>query len=66
MSAIEIKTLVGTALIDREFCEALLDRNRRPSLAEYDLTDEEREAILQIKADSVQEFALRLHEWLIA
>jgi len=64
MSITELKTLIGAALIDPEFCETLLSKKRNTSLAGFDLTHEEREAVLSIKADSIQEFAVRLYEWL--
>jgi hypothetical protein len=64
MSITELKTLIGAALIDPEFCETLLSENRHASLAEFNLTSEEQETVLNIKADSIQEFAVRLYEWL--
>ena len=64
MSMTELKTLIGTALIDREFCKALLSEDRHISLTEFNLTNEEREIALNIKAESIQEFAIRLYEWL--
>ncbi len=66
MSSRTLQTLVGTALIDHEFCEELLDGRHPAILAKFDLTDEEREVILAIKADSIQEFTVKLYEWLIA
>ena len=66
MSNTELKALIGTALIDHEFCKTLLGENRHTSLAEFDLANEEREVILSIKADSIQEFVTRLYEWLTA
>ena len=66
MSATELKTIIGTVLIDRKFCEALLNEKRHVSLMEFDLTDEEQEVILNIEADSIQESAVRLYDWLTA
>lgn len=62
MSEEELCILVGTALTDSEFRDKLLKGDRHHLLAEYDLTDEEREAILAIEAESIQEFAARLCE----
>jgi len=39
-------------LIDREFCEELLNGRRAALLAEFDMTNEERRAVLSIKIDS--------------
>ena len=64
MSSTAIQALIGTALLDREFCKELLNGKRSALLAEFDLTDEEREIVLGIETDSIQEFAERLYEWL--
>lgn len=53
MSAIALQALVGATLVDRKFCEELLNGKRLALLAEFDLADEEREAILSIKANSI-------------
>jgi len=66
MSRIALHTLVGTALIDHRFCHGLLNGRRHSLLAEFDLTDEEREVVLGVEAGSVQEFAVQLCEWLKA
>ena len=64
MSQMALQTLVGTALIDPEFCNDLLNGRRHTLLTKFDLTDEEREVVLVIEAESIQEFAARLDEWL--
>ena len=64
MSQMALQTLVGTALTDREFCNDLLNGRRHTLLTKFDLTDEEREVVLVIEAESIQEFAARLDEWL--
>lgn len=66
MSNTELRALIGTALLDHEFCKTLLSENRHTSLVEFDLTNKEREIISSIKADSIQEFVIRLYEWLTA
>ncbi len=66
MSAIALQTLIGTALVDREFCEELLNGKRPILLADFDVTDEEQEIVLIIKAGSIREFAIGLYEWLTA
>lgn len=64
MTSIALQTLIGTALIDREFCKELTNKKRPASLAKFDLTDEERQVSLAIGANSIQEFAVKLHEQL--
>jgi hypothetical protein len=66
MSNMALQILVGTALTDGRFCEGLLNGSRHILLTDFDLTDEERQAILGISAASIQEFAARLSEWLEA
>jgi len=61
-----LHALVGTALTDPQFCNDLLNGRRHTVLAKFDLTDEEREVVLVIKAKSIQEFAVHLCEWLEA
>lgn len=62
MSETALCMLVGTALTDSEFRDKLLRGERHSLLAEFDLTDEERKAILAIEAESVREFAAQLCE----
>jgi hypothetical protein len=66
MSQMTLHTLVGTALTDPRFCHDLLNGRRHTLLADFDLTDEEREAVMVIEAKSIQDFAAHLHEWLRA
>ena len=66
MSQIALQTLVGTAVTDPRFCHDLLNGRRRTLLAEFDLTDEEREVVLGVEAGSIQVFAAQLGEWLEA
>jgi len=64
MSIAALQALIGTALIDRKFCEELLDGKRPALLAEFDLSDEERKVALAVETDSIQKFAVGLYEWL--
>ena len=66
MSQMAFQALVGTALVDPEFGEELLNGKRPGLLAQFDLTDDEREAILSVEAGSIQQFAVGLYEWLTA
>jgi hypothetical protein len=66
MSQMALQILVGTALIDPRFCHGLLNGRRHSLLAEFDLTEEEREVVLGVEAGSIQEFAMQLCEWLKA
>ena len=66
MSQMALQILVGTALTDPRFCHDLLNGRRHTLLSEFDLTDEEREAVMVVEAESIQEFAVQLCEWLKA
>jgi len=66
MPQMALQILVGTALTDPRFCHDLLNGRRRSLLAEFDLTAEEREVVLGVEAESIQEFAVQLCEWLKA
>lgn len=65
-SAVAVKTLIGTLLIDHEFCQRLLRERSCDLLAGFDLTDEERRSVLATEADSVEEFVFELYERLTA
>ena len=64
MSQAALQILVGTALTDSQFCAGLLDGKRHTLLLAFEFTDEERRFIQAVQADSLQEFAARLDEWL--
>jgi len=66
MSKVALQALIGTALVDQEFCTDLLNGKRPLVLVEFDLTAAEREAALATEADSFKEFAVRLCDWLAA
>jgi hypothetical protein len=64
MSQVTLKRLIGTALVDREFCDGLMNGKRRTLLAGFNLTAEEHAVIASSKAESVQELASSVHDWL--
>jgi len=61
-----IQSLIGSAIIDREFCRRLLDPSTRDeALALFDLAPAEREFIRSIPhTETLAEFATVLDEWL--
>ena len=66
MAHMALQILVGTALTDPRFCHDLLNGRRHTLLAEFDLTEEERKAVLGVEAESIKDFAAQLCEWLKA
>jgi hypothetical protein len=63
MSSHSIHEVIGTAIIDREFCRTLLNGERETLLATFDLSPEERTMLLDIQADSLQSFARQVYDW---
>ncbi len=59
------QAIVGTALTDTTFRKDLLNGSRRRVLQSFDLTHEEIEAIMAIRASSLDEFASALHSLLL-
>jgi len=53
--------LIGRALTDRRFREALL-RSPREAIGEYPFTPQERELIASVRASSLEEFSRQLDE----
>ncbi|MFQ6058071.1 MAG: Os1348 family NHLP clan protein [Anaerolineae bacterium] len=64
MSQEALQHIIGMAIIDTEFRRLLL-HHREQAIADLDLTAEEREAILAIQADSLEELSQRLHAWIV-
>lgn len=65
MSQEALQAIVGTAIIDREFCDTLLNGSRKKAVANFDLTGEELMAVMAIEADSLEQFADQLHRWIL-
>ena len=61
-----LQTLLGTAMIDGQFCEHLLNGRRQELLPKFKLTEEEHCFVLGIKVDSLQGFAAAVDQWLSA
>lgn len=61
-----LQTILGTAMIDGQFCERLLNGGRQELLPRFQLTDEEHRFLLGIQADSLQGFAAAVDQWLNA
>jgi hypothetical protein len=64
MSQLTLKRLVGLALLDREFCEGLMNGQRPVLLAGFELTEEEREVVTSLECSSMREFVGSLCAWI--
>ncbi len=65
MSAQSIQAIIGMALTDTTFREALLNGSRRRVIQSFPLSGEEVEAIMAIRSDSLEQFAGELHKFLL-
>jgi hypothetical protein len=55
--------ILGTAVIDGDFRSQLL-RTPASVLPRFDLTREERRALSAIRADTIEQFAEQLYQWM--
>ncbi|MCL4396532.1 MAG: Os1348 family NHLP clan protein [Chloroflexi bacterium] len=60
-----LQSVVGTAVIDSNFRNALLNDSRRDAIGPFDLTEEETAALMQIRADTLEQFADQVHRWIM-
>lgn len=65
MHAQSFQAVVGTALTDTTFRKDLLNGSRRRVLQSFDLSGDEVEAIMAIRANSLDEFAGAMHSLLM-
>ncbi len=59
-----LQAVVGTAVIDTTFRKALLNGSRRQVIRSFDLTREEIDVVMAIRANSLQQFAVQLDQWM--
>jgi len=60
----ELEEVVGQAIIDREFRAGLLNGKRAGLLSRFNLSAEEHQVIMSIRADSLEAFAGQLYTWI--
>ncbi len=59
-----LQAVVGTAVIDTGFRRALLNGQRRQVVQSFNLTNEELDAVMAIRAKSLEQFAGQLDLWI--
>ncbi len=59
-----LQAVIGTAVIDSNFCKNLLNGPRHRAIAGFNLTREEQDAVMGIRADSLEQFAGQLDRWI--
>jgi hypothetical protein len=62
----ELEEVVGTAIIDRDFRAGLLNGRRARLLSQFNLSPEEHQVLMGIRADSLESFARQLYGWIEA
>ena len=65
MSYEAIQAIVGTAILDKQFLHDLLNSRRELVIARFDLTPEEQRAVTAICAETLEQFAYQLDDWII-
>lgn len=60
-----LQAVVATAVIDSEFQRALLNGSRRRVVSDFGLTSEEMNAIMSIRAATLEQFAGQLDQWIM-
>ena len=66
MAYAALEEMVGHAIIDRSFRADLLTDRRDRVLSQFDLTPEEQQALMSIRAESLESFAGQLFGWMEA
>jgi hypothetical protein len=64
MSHLALRRLIGAALVDRDLSHGLMNGKRSALMAEFDLTDQERQVVGALESESVWELASTVHVWL--
>lgn len=62
MSEQALNQMVGRALVDRDFCHRLLSNPAGASIS-FDLSPDERQALCDIRANSLKQLAKELCRW---
>jgi hypothetical protein len=58
-----LEDVVGSAIIDRDFRVGLLNGKRARLLSQFDLSPEEHQVLMDIRAESLESFARQLYGW---
>jgi hypothetical protein len=64
MSRLHVNAIVTRALLDDDFRAGLLNGQRRARLAAFDLSEQERNAILAIETHDLNQFIGQVDRWL--
>ena len=59
-----LQAVIGTVVVDSLFRKALLNGSRHRVIQSFNLTTEETNAVMAIRADSLEQFAGQLDQWI--
>jgi hypothetical protein len=59
-----LQAVVGAAIVDSGFRKALLNGSRRRVISSFNLSNDEVNAVMEIRADSLAQFAGQLDSWI--
>ena len=59
-----LQAVIGTAVIDTEFRKALLNGSRQHVIQRFNMSREEFDAVMHVRADSLEQFAWQLDQWI--
>ncbi len=65
MAIESLQAHIGTAVVDERFRRALLGESRSRAVSDFDLSLEEREAVIEMRAESLEQFASQLDNWIL-
>jgi hypothetical protein len=60
-----LQAVVGTAVIDADFRRSILNGSRHGAIARFELSHEEMGAVMSIRAETLEEFAGQLDQWIM-
>lgn len=60
-----LQALIGAAVTDSEFRKALLNGSRGHAVKNLDLSHEELDAVMAIRAETLEQFAGQLDQWIM-
>lgn len=60
-----LQALIGAAVTDSEFRKTLLNGSRSHAVKNLDLTHEEMDAVMAIRAETLEQFAGQLDQWIM-
>jgi len=65
MSHESLQSIVGTAILDKQFLHDLLNSRREQAISRFELTPEERRVLRAIRAETIEQFAFQLDDWIV-